>query len=179
MRTFIAIDIPEEVKEKIIEIQKQLPEFKGKLTEKENLHLTLKFLGEVNEEKIERVKEELGKIKLKSFKAEIDSIGVFDNIESKNYSSKLIVWLHVKNCNELQKKIDNQFFKLFARERRFMGHLTIARIKKIKDKKKFLEEINKIKLSSMNFFVKSFELKKSVLTEQKPVYETLESYNLN
>ena len=47
MRTFIAVDIPENVKEEIIKIQDKLPEFVGKLTELENLHLTLKFLGEI------------------------------------------------------------------------------------------------------------------------------------
>jgi 2'-5' RNA ligase len=39
----------ENVKEEIIKIQKQLPEFKGKLPEKENHHITLKFLGEISE----------------------------------------------------------------------------------------------------------------------------------
>ena len=59
MRTFIAIDIPDSIKNEIIKIQNSLPEFIGKKTEKENLHLTLKFLGEIDEEKIELIKKEL------------------------------------------------------------------------------------------------------------------------
>ena len=179
MRIFISIDIPNEIKEKVIEIQKQLPEFKGKLTERENLHLTLKFLGEVDEEKIEEIKKRLKDIKLNKFETEINSIGFFYNVKSKFYPSKFIIWLHMSNCEELQKKIDNQLFGLFEPEKRFMGHLTIARIKTIKDKKKFLEEINKIKIPSIKFEIKSFKLKKSILTERGPMYETLEEYNLN
>ncbi|RLG16235.1 RNA 2',3'-cyclic phosphodiesterase, partial [Candidatus Pacearchaeota archaeon] len=43
MRTFISIDIPEKVRKEIIKIQNELSDFKGKKTEPENLHLTLKF----------------------------------------------------------------------------------------------------------------------------------------
>jgi RNA 2',3'-cyclic 3'-phosphodiesterase len=179
MRTFISIDIPEDIKEEIINIQKQLPKFKGKETEKENLHLTLKFLGEVDERKIEEVKKRLREIKMNNFETEIDSIGFFDNRESKLYPQKLIIWLHMTNCEEIQKRIDNQLFGLFEPEKRFMAHLTIARIKNIKDKKKFIEKLNKIKISSLKFQVKNFELKKSILTEQGSIYETLERYNLN
>jgi 2'-5' RNA ligase len=47
MRAFISIEFPEEIKNELKKIQEQLPEFKGKNTEPKNLHLTLKFLGEI------------------------------------------------------------------------------------------------------------------------------------
>ena len=56
MRAFVAISIPEEIKNRISEIQNQIPKFNGKLTEKENLHLTLKFLGEISQDLLENVK---------------------------------------------------------------------------------------------------------------------------
>lgn len=172
MRTFIAIDIPEEIKEEIIKLQEQLPEFKGKFTERENLHLTLKFLGEVDEEKIEKIKSGLRGIKSKKFEVEIDSIGFF--------SEKFIriIWLHITNCEKLQKEIDNSLGGLFEKEKRFMSHLTIVRVKTVRDKKNFINALNKIKIPSIKFKVSSFELKKSILTEEGPVYETVESYTL-
>ncbi len=173
MRTFIAIDIPEEIKKEIVKVQEQLPEFKGKLTERENLHLTLKFLGEVDEKKAEEIKLRLREIKSKKIESEIDSIGIFSEEFIK------IIWLHMANCEKLQKEIDNGLKELFEKEKRFMGHLTIARVKKIKDKKKFISELNKIKIPSMKFTINNFELKKSVLTEKGSIYETLETYNLN
>ncbi len=179
MRCFISIEIPDEIKNKIVKIQNQLPEFKGKLTEFENLHLTLKFLGEVDEKTLIKIKERLKEIKLSNFESEIDSIGFFDNTQSKIYPQKLIVWLHMKNCDKLQKEIDKKLEGLFVKEKRFMAHLTIVRIKDIEDKNRFLAELNKIRIPRMKFPVSIFNLKKSVLTEEGPVYETFEEYNLN
>jgi 2'-5' RNA ligase len=172
-RCFISVNMPENVRRGIKKIQEQLPEFKGKKTEIENLHLTLKFLGEIDEVKIGEVKEKLREIKIEKFETEIDEIGVF--------SEKFIriVWLHLKNCVALQKKIDDSLLGLFEKERRFMSHLTIARVKYIPDKRKFLEELKKIKIEKIRFMMDRFYLMKSELTSEGPRYSVLEEYNLN
>ena len=172
MRTFISIEIPDEIRKEIVNIQTHLPEFYGKKTEFENLHLTLKFLGEIDEGKIEKVKEKLGEIKFEKFDTEIDSIGVF--------SEKFIriIWLHLKNCEELQKKIDFVLEDLFKSEKRFMSHLTIARVKKVDDKKLFLERLNQIKVPDLKFKVDSFYLMESKLSDKGPKYLVIEKYNL-
>jgi len=169
MRTFIAIEIPEKIKKEIVKIQKQLPEFKGKLTESENLHLTLKFLGEVDEKTLSEIKKKLKQIKTKKFEAKINSLGMF---------SDRIVWLNMRNCNELQKEVDEKLSEFFEKEKRFMGHLTIARIKELDERKKFLEKIKKIKIPEMNFLVESFSLKKSKLGRPGPVYGDIKVYSL-
>ncbi len=173
MRTFISIDMPEEVKKEIKKIQNSLPEFYGKFTEPENLHLTLKFLGEIDEEKIGEVKKRLREMKVEGFEAEIDSIGVF--------SEKFIriIWLYLSNCNDLQKEVDEKLKDLFEPEKRFMSHLTIARVKKLDNKKYFLDELGKIKIPRIKFRVENFKLKKSILTKQGPVYENIGEYFLN
>lgn len=173
MRIFIAIEIPDEIKKEIIEIQKHLPAFKRKLTEEENLHLTLKFLGEIEENKIEEVKKRLREIKFKSFEAEIDKIGFFDKRD------RGIIWLNLTNCENLQKEIDQKLKGLFEVEKRFMSHLTIARTKLIKNKKEFLEELKKIKIQKNNFFVKEFKLIESKLSEKGSEYSVIEDYKLN
>ena len=171
MRAFIAIDIPEDARKELVKLQKMLPEFKGKLTESENLHLTLKFLGEMDEKQAEEVKERLGKIKLRKFKIVINEVGVF--------SEKLIriVWVGAdEKCKELwklQEKIDDSLKGMFEKEKRFMGHITIARVKSVKDKKKFLDKLEKIKFKDIELEVKEFKLKSSKLTEKGPVYEDL------
>ncbi|OGJ12770.1 2'-5' RNA ligase [Candidatus Pacearchaeota archaeon RBG_19FT_COMBO_34_9] len=178
MRCFIAIEIPEEIKKEIIKIQKQLPEFRGKFTEKENLHLTLKFLGEIDEEKLGEIRERLKEIKFGHFETEIDSIGIFDNRKSNKYEQSIIVWLHMKNCNELQKQIDSKLERLFEKEKRFMSHLTIARVKSVRDKKVFTERLYEINIPKMKFYVNSFSLKESILTAKGSVYNDVEVYNL-
>ena len=73
-RTFIAIEFPDEVIKEVARIQEVLNNWKftGKMTELENLHLTLKFLGEIEDNKLEEVKENLKKIKFKSFRAKLE-----------------------------------------------------------------------------------------------------------
>jgi len=173
MRTFISINISEEIRKEIKKIQDSLPEFFGKKTELENLHLTLKFLGEIEETKIEGIKEKLREIKIEKFATEIDEIGVFSEIFIR------IVWLHMKDCENLQKQIDNALKNLFEPEKRFMSHLTIARIKKLKDKEGFLQDLKKIKIEKIKFIVDKFYLMKSELTAEGPRYSVLEEYNLN
>ena len=178
MRTFIAIDIPEQIKEKITEIQKKLPEFKGNFTEEDNLHLTLKFLGEIDKGKIEEIKDKLKEIKYNPFEAEIDSMGVFDNRKSGKYEQSIIAWLHVKNCDGLQKKVDEILSGLFEKEKRFMSHLTIARIKNLKDKKEVIKRLYEINIPKMKFYVNTFNLKESILTSKGSIYKDIEIYKL-
>jgi len=173
MRTFISIDIPDNTRKELRKIIDSLPEFLGKKTELENLHLTLKFLGEISEETYKEVKKRLELVKFNSFVGEIDSVGFF----APNYIR--ILWLHIKGAEELQKEIDSCLNGLFKPEKIFMSHLTIARVKGVKDKKKFIEEINKMKISPINFKVDSFKFRKSTLRPQGPLYETLEEYNSN
>ena len=170
MRCFISIDIPDNIKKEIIKIQERLPEFSGKTTEKENLHLTLKFLGEINDKDVDEIKKRLNKIKFKKFETEMNSIGMF---------SDRIIWINMKNCMELQKEIDDELSGLFRKEERFMGHLTIARIKHLDNKKDFIEKLKEVKIKPIKFQVNSFKLKKSVLGEVGPAYEDIEVYNLN
>jgi len=60
-----------------------------------------------------------------------------------------------------------------------MSHLTIARIKGLKDKKGFLQDLKKIKIEKIKFKVDKFYLMKSELTAEGPRYSVLEEYNLN
>ena len=103
MRAFISIKFPPKILMQIKSIQEALPEFSGKKTELKNLHLTLKFLGEVSSEDIEKIKLRLRKINYNKFGAEIKDCGFFD----KGQEGRGILWLGITNCENLQKQIDN------------------------------------------------------------------------
>lgn len=173
IRTFISIDLPKKVQKEMKKLQDKLPGFEGKRTDLENLHLTLKFLGEIDEEKIGEVKDRLKKVRFRKFESEIDEMGVFSPKFVK------IVWVHLRNCNRLQKLVDESLEGLFPKEERFMSHVTIARVKYLKNKNYFLGELDKIKIQAgLKFKVNNFELKKSTLTPDGPIFETLERYTL-
>lgn len=175
MRLFISLDIPEEIKKEITKIQKRLPEFKGKKTEKQNLHLTLKFLGEVPFSKLDEIKNKLSEIKLPEFKTKISKLGFFSKSEIR------IIWLLMSDCEKLQKEVDEKLSEIFPKEKRFMGHLTIARVKSVENKKEFieaLESLDKIRNFEREFSVKEFNLMQSVLNPSGPEYKLVKSYSL-
>lgn len=171
MRCFIALEIPEKIREKLFEVANFLYNkklFFGKTTEKENIHLTLKFLGDISESQAELIKEKLREIKIKKFDALLGNFGVF------NESFVRIIWAHLVGCEELQKEIDEKLAFLFSKEKRFMGHVTIARVKSC-DGEKLFKELRKIKFNEA-FFVEKFVLMSSELTSSGPVYKKIEEY---
>lgn len=172
MRTFISIKLPPKVLIQIKNIQDKLPGFIGKKTELKNLHLTLKFLGEISRDKVEEIKSNLSKINFNKFEADIGDVGFFDNPHHG------IIWLGISNCGGLQKEVDNSLEALFKKEIRFMGHLTIARVKELQDKKKFLSGLKEIKIPKMFFIVDRFYLMESKLKKEGPHYKEIESFNL-
>ena len=175
-RCFIALELSREAINEIKRIQKLLEKqrlFAGKFTEPENLHLTLKFLGEISNEKIEEVKNRLKEIKIDKFNAELGEVGVF----SKSFVK--IIWIKLNGkVFGLQKEIDEKLKDLFEKEERFMSHVTIARVKNTADKKKLFEYLESINPSKISFKVEKFYLKKSELTSEGPVYEDIKEYEL-
>lgn len=177
-RCFIALELSREAINEIEEMQKLLKKknlFYGRFTEPENLHLTLKFLGELEEGRAEEVRKKLKEIKMKSFEASFGEAGVFIN----KYNSILWIKLNGKQIWDLQSEIDKKLKEIgFAPEERFMSHITIARMKKIPSKSAFLEYIKNIKTKKIKFKAGEFILKKSELKEEGPVYTDLEKYKL-
>lgn len=175
-RVFIAIELPDEVIKEVARVQEVLRgrKFTGKMTELENLHLTLKFLGGINSEKVEEVRRRLREIEFSEFEAKLERAGSFSF-----RGNPRIVWIKIggKGIFELQKKVDEKMRECgFKVEERFMSHMTIARIKYVKDKKGFIEYVNGIGLKEIKFKVKEFKLKESELREIGPVYRDVESY---
>ncbi|MEM0465907.1 MAG: RNA 2',3'-cyclic phosphodiesterase [Candidatus Pacearchaeota archaeon] len=176
-RTFISLGLSNEAINEIKRIQDLLMDknlFSGKFTGLENLHLTLKFLGEISEEKICEVRKILEKIRMKKFFAKFSDIGVF----SPEFIRILWIKLDGEGVFDLQEIIDQKLSDLFEPENRFMSHITIARIKNIKDRKKFFEYINSIKVNEINFEINCFYLMSSNLTSKGPIYTVLNKYNL-
>jgi len=180
-RCFISIDI--EIPSKIIEIEREIEKTGGnvKLVEPKNMHLTLKFLGNTNEEMIDEL-ENMIKESIKDvepFKIQIKGTGVFPN---EKYIK--IIWLGIQNgekITQIAEKIDEKVSKLgFKKEKRsFSPHLTIGRVRNAKNKDKILKMIEKYKdLLFAEKIVDTINLKRSELTPQGPIYTTLREIKL-
>ena len=175
MRLFIAINF-NELRDYFIGLQGILPK-NAKLSFVKSFHLTLKFLGETQPDKTEKIVEILKTIKLEPFPVFLDSIGIFP---TENYIR--VVWVGLKpedRILELQNKIDEALKPLFRKEKDFKAHITLARVKYPEDKKAFVEQIKKIKVENKKIEVKDFRLVKSTLSPKGAVYEDLGMFNSN
>lgn len=177
MRTFIAIEMPKEIKEILLEAQKQINTEKAKIRPAKAFHLTLKFLGEVEEKKIEDIKSALKEIKFEKFNTALTEIGVFPN-----ESYIRVVWAGLDDSKgkikKLQQEIDEKFQKLgFKKDTRFHPHVTLARVKFVKDKQDFIKDLKEMKIKKESFQITEFKLIKSILTPEGLVYEDLASFS--
>ena len=174
MRLFIAIDF-NELKLYFKELQKLLPK-NAKLSLTKSFHLTLKFLGEVQPNKVDEIVGILNKIKFETFSVFLDSICIFPN---EDYIR--VIWIGLnpeKKVMKLQKQIDESLKNLFKKEKGFKAHITLAKVRYLEDKKTFVEQIKNIKVENKKIEINDFRLVKSVLTQQGPVYEDLEVFSL-
>ncbi len=173
MRTFIAIDFYS-LEPYFKDLQRQIPTDLAKIKMTDSFHLTVKFLGEVPDSDIEKIKSFLAEIKLKPFIVNISELGVFPN---ENYIR--VVWVGFEDNIDiinLQQKIENKLQTIFKKEKRFHPHITLGRVKFVKDKERFIDSLKEIKIEPKTFEVKQFKLIKSTLTSEGPVYEDLATF---
>lgn len=178
MRCFIALDLPKEVKDYLFEFQRKSRTQDAKITwvAKKNLHLTLKFLGDINQEKIEKIKERLSIIASKQISARLDKLGIFPD-----EAQPRVFWIGItpeKEILKLAHQIDEETLDLVSSEQRFKAHLTLGRIKTLKSRKNFLEFVQKLNIEKMSFSLTSFTLYQSELTKQGPIYKIIATYSL-
>jgi len=178
LRCFIALDLPDGAVSELKKVQQEIWKqdlFTGKLTEEENLHLTLKFLGSIDKNKVENIKERLKHISVNSFEAKINEIGIF----SPEFVRIIWVTLNGNEAFELQSLIDNALVDFFPKEERFMSHITIARVKNVKDKEKLIDYIDNFKIKEIKAKINSFSLITSELKPKGPIFTVIEKYKLN
>jgi 2'-5' RNA ligase len=182
VRAFLAIDLDDDLKPKINRIIKEFKQIDARIkyVELTNLHLTLKFFGEIDTEGLELLEEKIAKVvsEFNPFDIKIKSCGAFPN----NNHIK-VIWVGIDEdsiIRELHDKLDKEFTKLgFDRDKKFSTHLTIGRMKSAKNKDKVkatIEEFSDIEIGEMT--VNRISLKKSTLKPSGPVYEDLKVFEL-
>ena len=182
IRSFLAIELDEDLVPKILDVQKEFKKTDAniKYVNSRNMHFTLKFFGNIDLDMAEDIGSAVEKVikNYSSFDLNIRNCGCFPN-------KKVIkvLWLGLEEGSpiiNLQKDLDKEFEKLgFKKERNFISHLTIGRVKSPKNKKEIRETIDKlenIEIGQMK--VSKISLKKSTLTPQGPIYEDIKVFEL-
>ncbi len=181
MRTFIAIEIPENIQyivgEYIESVRELIPHVKW--VKPENLHLTIKFLGEITESDLKRVNECITRTsaEYEPFVMGLSDIGFFPRREKPK-----VLWLGADGGEDILLGLFHDMEHCleeigFDRETRtFSPHLTIGRVRRYVETN-VPEQLPEFKTTS--FGVKSIAVIKSTLTPSGPIYEKIFESNLN
>lgn len=127
MRLFVAVDLPEGIRGELRSICRDVPT--AKWTRPDQLHLTLRFIGEVGDAEFRRIEERLGAVEGNAFALSLAGVGRFPH-----RGAPRILWAGidpVEPARELQARIERalQAAGIAAESRPFSPHLTIARLR--------------------------------------------------
>jgi RNA 2',3'-cyclic 3'-phosphodiesterase len=180
MRLFVAVEIEPEIRKRIEAFMQQ---WKTKISSArwvrpEGLHITLKFLGNVADERRSGIERALAQIHAPRFPVSLKGIGVFPNPKSPR-----VLWVGISAGEEfagLASKVDEQMaIAGFDREKRaFSPHVTLARFKE-RTKKTEIESAVSVPESNFGTMTaKEFHLYESKLSPQGSVYKQLSTFGL-
>ncbi|MGM0438879.1 MAG: RNA 2',3'-cyclic phosphodiesterase [Patescibacteria group bacterium] len=185
-RTFLAINLPVETKDLLANKQKDIrlnfDRNPLKWVKRDNLHITLAFLGSVDKEKIKKLSEDLKSIDFFKFSILIDDVRYVPN----RREAKMI-WAtgQSEDVEKLKKEIDQvlinaDYLKYTPDSRDFKLHVTLARTRSFEFKKQSIEQIPLLEDEFVNseFEVSSFEIMESKLSKGGPQYKIIKSFNL-
>ena len=176
-RSFIAVNLPSQLKDKIekFEISFQKYKLPVRWIEKNNLHLTLRFLGHIEDKEIDLSKKILEKISgiTSSFDLYLENLVIFPSL-----SAPRIIGLKIirnKDLDNLFERVNNEFspLKIGRDENRdFIPHITIGRVT---DRVGDFHKLTNILFQDF-FKVSSVELMKSLLSQSGAQYQIIQSF---
>jgi len=176
MRLFVGFFFPKNVKDCLYKIQTSFDRSSAKVNwvHKNKLHSTFKFLGEVDESKIEEISERLKKVKFSSI------AGTLADLDSFSHKDKIkVLWVGLQPREEiikLQQNIDSELMSLFPGGQKFIPHLTLGKVKLVKNKEKFEKEMGAIRIGPEKFKINGFHLAQSILSKDGAKYKILETF---
>lgn len=176
MRLFLAIELPKEAKDYLFDLKKEIKDAKVTWVSKKNLHLTLKFLGDVDEKKLPELKRKL-QINAEKIHASLGTLGFFPDEKSPK-----VFWVSIEpeeDIINLQQQLDAELLTDFPGEQKFRAHVTLGRIKLIRKKQEFLKSVREIRVKKIPIVIDSFKLIKSELKKTGPVYEIIDDVSLS
>ncbi|MFH0713200.1 MAG: RNA 2',3'-cyclic phosphodiesterase [Candidatus Micrarchaeota archaeon] len=171
MRLFVSIEVPSNVRQKLLALREDIPISNAALTQP---HCTLCFIGETPESQLSEIIAKLSTVKFKPFQITAQGIGVFPSLQNPR-----VVWvgLHSQDSQELTKLAQDIRTVLNLPQEDFVGHCTLTRLKPSEVSEKTRKMLKKYEKNSFGVFpVTSFELKQSVFHTGKAVHIVLKTF---
>jgi 2'-5' RNA ligase len=180
MRLFIAIDLSEPVRQALTQLQAELRPVaeSARWVAPGSIHLTLKFIGETQEQRIDEIDEALGALSWKTFTVFVRGIGFFPGNRSPR-----VLWagLEASTMDGLAQQIDTRMERLgFEKEKRaFRPHLTLARARESRIDAALIAAASRYEDHDFgSFTVDRFHLFQSILKPEGAEYVKLKEYLL-
>ncbi len=181
VRSFLAFDLENiAVKKKLSEMQKSAVQTGAdlKLVETDNIHMTIRFLGDITLNMAEKIFLEMAKIQFKPFVVQLTGLGVFPSL-----SYPRVLWAGIsQGAEQLQNVVSQieprlQSLGFPPDPKAFSPHLTIARVRSARNKPQFADFVTKNeKYDFGSVGAECLRLKRSELTPRGPIYSTLKEY---
>lgn len=183
MRLFIAINFPAGIKRNIRNnIQDLILAYpKISWTKTENIHLTLKFLGSVDEKKISVISDAIKNITEteETFFLDFTGFGFFDR-------NDLIVWVGIKNSSELQNVVARietsmEIIGFAGEKRNYSPHVTLGRARNLSEEERLKFKLSLKKHSQTvksSYKVSEIILMQSTLSPHGSIYNPVEKFTL-
>lgn len=178
LRSFIAFDIEDKtIIERLSNAQMELAKTGAdlKLVKPKNIHITIRFLGNISPGMVEKIFKAMENVNFKPFIVEIRGLGAFPSLRFPR-----VVWAGIRRGEEELKGIFEQLEPQLQRLgfqpdlKGFSPHITIARVKTGRNKGELIKKLKElINLEIGVFTAKCLRLKRSTLTPKGPVYATL------
>jgi len=166
-RLFIAIplNLNNLAKQSILEIQTQLSQNSIKWVSFDNLHLTLQFLGDTNEDDIATIMNILDNLQAYFTKFEVKLSGLYTFGSRDNPNVLWTNWIDNNQTKNLAKLLNEPISLInnIKSDEKFIPHLTLGRIKKISDLSKFNEIIS----NNANLYLGKYTIDEIILFESK------------
>ncbi len=187
MRLFIALTLPDPVKLSLGRLQEKLKESRAdvKWVAVKNIHLTLKFLGEVPEDRIENISAAIQGVSagVPAYQMRLSTVGAFPSV-----SSPRVIWAGIAEGGAQTEAISTQLeTRLEAvgfppEERPFTAHITLGRRRSSRNSGPLTQALKELQQRSAPpqeaFEINKVTLFKSTLSPQGPSYEALKEYIL-
>jgi 2'-5' RNA ligase len=183
IRAFIAIDLDNETRQRLLLIQREsleLHQFSSvKAVDPLTTHITLSFLGNISPSDLSAIRDALRSVSFHPFYATLSGIGAFPSLKKMR-----VIHVGLTDSSDLlrlRELVVESLRGVYEAEKRFDPHITLGRVKRIvPSEMKSLADV--VALFSIlfvgRFLVSSFQLKKSTLTPKGPIYDTLEEFKL-
>ncbi|MBN1351281.1 RNA 2',3'-cyclic phosphodiesterase [candidate division KSB1 bacterium] len=178
LRIFIAIAIPAEIKTRIDDLQSALKGFRSRIswTKPDNVHLTLKFLGDVEKQSIEAVSAAIDSACTGAapFELSVQGTGAFPNSRAPR-----VLWVgfegELEKLFDLQKHVERELAAIGLPEetRKFSAHLTIGRVKSLSGIQPVMQTLAASVFDGGKFVVNQVDVMQSVLHRDGAIYTRL------